>query len=348
MVAFEWHNKFGRKSDMEYKTLGRAGVKVSPLCLGTMMFGGPTNEKDSIRIIHRAMDEGINFLDTANVYNAGESERVIGKAISENREKWVIATKVHGSMGDDVNESGSHRFHIMSAVEASLKRLGTDHIDVYYLHRWDSTTRIAESMRALDDCVRQGKVRYIACSNFEAWRVCEALWTSKQQGLEEFVCVQPLYNIVNRDIEVELLPFCQKYGVGVVPYSPLARGVLSGKYLPGKKPPKGSRAARQDRRILQTELREESFEVAQKLMPLAEAHGKTLTQFALAWVLANPAITSVIIGPRTMEQLEDNLGCLDCTITEDDETAIDQLVPPGEHTGKGYNDPAYPVFGRRP
>ncbi len=333
---------------MEYRTLGRAGVKVSPLCLGTMMFGGPTNEKDSIRIIHRAMDAGINFLDTANVYNTGESERVIGKAISENREKWVIATKGHGSMGDDVNESGSHRFHILSAVEASLKRLGTDHIDVYYLHRWDSSTRIAESLRALDDCVRQGKVRYIACSNFEAWRVCEALWTSKQQGLEEFVCVQPLYNIVNRDIEVELLPFCQKYGVGVVPYSPLARGVLSGKYLPGKKPPKGSRAARKDRRILQTELREESFEVAQKLMPLADAHGKTLTQFALAWVLANPTITSVIIGPRTMEQLEDNLGCLDCAITEDDEKAIDQLVPPGEHTGKGYNDPAYPVLGRRP
>ncbi|RKU30439.1 NADP-dependent oxidoreductase [Candidatus Poribacteria bacterium] len=331
---------------MEYNTLGRAGVKVSSLCLGTMMFGGPTNEKDSIRIIHRAMDAGINFLDTANVYNGGESERVIGKAVSENRDKWVIATKVHGSMGDDVNESGSHRFHIMSAVEASLNRLGTDHIDVYYLHRWDATTRIEESLRALDDCVRQGKVRYIACSNFEAWRVCEALWTSKSQSLEEFVCVQPLYNIVNRDIEVELLPFCEKYSLGVVPYSPLARGVLSGKYLPGQEPPEGSRAARKDRRILQTELRDESFEVAQQLIPLAEQHGKTLTQLALAWVLANSTITSVIIGPRTMEQLEDNLGCLDCEITEDDEQVINQLVPSGEHTGKGYNDPAYPVLGR--
>ncbi|MCG9127673.1 aldo/keto reductase [Candidatus Poribacteria bacterium] len=331
---------------MNYKTLGRAGVKVSSLCLGTMMFGGPTSETDSIRIIHRAMDAGINFLDTANVYNGGESERVIGKAVSENREKWVIATKVHGTMGDDVNQSGSHRFHIMSAVEASLIRLGTDHIDVYYLHRWDANTRIEESLRALDDCVRQGKVRYIACSNFEAWRVGEALWTSERQNLEEFVCVQPLYNIVNRDIEVELLPFCKKYGVGVVPYSPLARGVLSGKYLPGEKPPEGSRAARQDRRILQTELRDESFEVAQQLIPLAEKHGKTLTQFALAWVLANQSITSVIIGPRTMEQLEDNLGCLDCEITEDDEQLINGLVPPGEHTGKGYNDPAYPVLGR--
>ena len=331
---------------MEYKTLGRAGVKVSPLCLGTMMFGGPTNEKDSIRIIHRALDAGINFMDTANVYNDGESERVIGKAVRSNREKWIIATKVHGSMGDDVNQSGSHRVNIMSAVEASLKRLGTDYIDVYYLHRWDASTRIAESLRALDDCVRLGKVRYIACSNFEAWRVCEALWTSEKLGLEEFVCVQPLYNIVNRDAEVELLPLCEKYGVGVVPYSPLARGVLSGKYLVGQKPPKGSRAARKDRRILQTELREESYEVARQLKPLADAHGKTLTQFALAWVLANPLITSAIIGPRTMEQLEDNLGCLDCTLSAEDEAAIAALVPPGEHTGKGYNDPAYPVLGR--
>lgn len=331
---------------MDYKALGRAGVKVSSLCLGTMMFGGPTSETDSIRIIHRALDAGINFLDTANVYNGGESERVIGKAVSKNRDKWVIATKVHGTMGDDVNQSGSHRFHIMSAVEASLTRLGTDHIDVYYLHRWDAATRIEESLRALDDCVRQGKVRYIACSNFEAWRVCEALWTSDRQGLEEFVCVQPLYHIVNRDIEVELLPFCDKYGVGVVPYSPLARGVLSGKYLPGKTPPEGSRAARKDRRILQTELRDESFEVAQQLIPLAEKHGKTLTQFALAWVLANPTITSVIIGPRTMDQLEDNLGCLGFKISKNDEQVINQLVPPGEHTGKGYNDPAYPVLGR--
>ena len=331
---------------MEYRTLGRAGVKVSPLCLGTMMFGGPTNEKDSIRIIHKSLDAGINFMDTANVYNDGESERIIGKAVRGNREKWVIATKVHGSMGDDVNAAGSHRFNIMSAVEASLKRLDTDHIDVYYLHRWDASTRIAESLRALDDCVRQGKVRYIACSNFEAWRVCEAFWTSEKYGLEEFVCVQPLYNIVNRDPEVELLPFCEKYGVGVVPYSPLARGVLAGKYLSGEDPPKGSRAARKDRRILQTELREESYEVAQKLKPLADAHGKTLTQFSLAWVLANPTITSVIIGPRTMAQLEDNLGCLDCTPTETDEATINALVPPGEHTGKGYNDPAYPVLGR--
>ena len=249
-------------------------------------------------------------------------------------------------MGDGVNQSGSSRYHIMMEVEASLKRLGTDRIDLYYLHRSDSRTPIEESLRALDDCVRQGKVRYIACSNFDAWRICEALGVSDRMNLERFTCAQPLYNIVNRDIEVELLPFCRENGLGVVSYSPLARGVLAGKYLPGQPHPSGSRAARQDRRIYQTELRDESFEVAQELKPLAEVHGKTLTQFALAWVLANPIITSVIIGPRTMEQLKDNLGCLDCVLSQADEEAIDQLVSPGEHTGKGYNDPSYPVTGR--
>ena len=331
---------------MEYKSLGRAGVKVSEICLGTMMFGGPTDESDSVRMIHRALDAGINFLDTANVYNDGESERIVGKAIHSVRDEVVIATKVCGPVADGPNQSGSSRYHIMFQVEESLRRLGTDRIDVYYLHRPDPTTPIEESLRALDDCVRQGKVRYIACSNFDAWRVCEGLSVSERMILERFACVQPLYNIVNRDIEVELLPLCQQRGLGVVPYSPLARGVLSGKYRPGQSPPDGSRAARRDRRILQTELREESYEVAQQLIPLAEAHNKTLTQFALAWVLANPIVTSVIIGPRTMRQLDDNLGCLDCVLSDSDEDAIDQLVPQGEHTGKGYNDPAYLVLGR--
>ena len=331
---------------MEYKSLGRAGVKVSQICLGTMMFGGPTNESDSVRMIHHALDAGINFLDTANVYNDGESERIVGKAIHSVRDEVVIATKVCGPVADGPNQSGLSRYHIMFQVEESLRRLGTDRIDVYYLHRPDPTTPIEESLRALDDCVRQGKVRYIACSNFDAWRVCEGLSVSERMNLERFACVQPLYNIVNRDIEVELLPLCQQRGLGVVPYSPLARGVLSGKYLTGQSPPVGSRAARRDPRLLQTELREESYEVAQALVPLAKAHNKTVTQFALAWVLANPIITSAIIGPRTMQQLDDNLGCLDCVLSNSDEEAIDQIVPRGEHTGKGYNDPAYPVLGR--
>ena len=331
---------------MEYKSLGRSGAEVSGICLGAMMFGGPTNEADSIAIIGRAIDAGINFIDTANVYNQGESERVVGKAIRDIRDEVIIATKVRGPMGEGVNQSGTSRYHIMTEVEESLKRLGTDRIDLYYIHSPDVTTPIEEPLRALDDCVRQGKVRYIGCSNFHAWRLCEALWASDRMNLEKFVCVQPLYNIVNRNIEVELLPFCREYDVGVVSYSPLARGVLVGKYLPGQQPPSGSRAARRDRRMLQTELREESYDVAQTLKPLAEAHGKTLTQFALAWALANPIITSIIVGPRTMDQLEDNLGCLDCVLSQEDEAAIDQLVPPGEHTGKGYSDPAYPVTGR--
>ncbi len=331
---------------MEYKSLGRSGVKVSEICLGTMMFGGPTNESDSIRMIHRALDAGINFLDTANVYNDGESERIVGKAIHSVRDEVVIATKVCGPMGEGPNESGSSRYHIMFQVEESLRRLDTDRIDVYYLHRPDPTTPIEESLRALDDCVKHGKVRYIACSNFDAWRVYEGLSVSEQMNLEHFVCVQPLYNIVNRGIEVELLPLCQQRGIGVVPYSPLARGVLSGKYRSGQAPPDDSRAARRDRRLLQTELREESYEVARQLIPLAEAHNRTLTQFALAWVLANPIVTSVIIGPRTMQQLDDNLGCLDCVLSESDEITIDRLVPRGERTGKGHIDPAYPVLGR--
>ena len=331
---------------MEYSVLGNSGVEVSRLCLGAMMFGSPTNESDSIKVIERAIDAGINFIDTANVYNAGESERIVGKAVKACRDDVLIATKVSGAMGEGLNRSGTSRHHIMMAVEDSLRRLDTDRIDLYYLHRWNALTPIEESLRALDDCVRQGKVRYIGGSNFDAWRLCEAWWTSDRRNLEKFVCLQPLYNIVNRDVEVELLPFCEAYNVGVVSYSPLARGVLTGKYLPGQPPPPNSRAARQDRRILQTELREESYEVAQKLQPLAAAHGKTLAQFALAWTLANPRITSVIIGPKNLDQLEDNLGCLDCAISPEDEATVDQLVPPGEHTGKGYNDPMYPVLGR--
>ena len=331
---------------MEYSILGNSGVQVSRLCLGAMMFGSPTNESDSIKIIQRAIDAGINFIDTANVYNAGESERIVGKAVQACRDDVLIATKVSGAMGEGLNRSGTSRHHIMMAVEDSLRRLDTDYIDLYYLHRWNALTPIEESLRALDDCVRQGKVRYIGGSNFDAWRLCEAWWKSDRMNLEKFICLQPLYNIVNRDVEVELLPFCEAYNVGVVSYSPLARGVLTGKYLPGQPPPPGSRAARQDRRILQTELREESYEVAQKIQPLAAAHDKTLAQFALAWTLANPTITSVIIGPKNLEQLEDNLSCLDCAISPEDEAAVDQLVPPGEHTGKGYNDPMYPVLGR--
>jgi len=241
--------------EMEYRTLGRHGVKVSRLCLGTMMFGGPTSEEESIRIIHRALDLGINFIDTADMYTGGASERITGKAIRDRRDQVVLATKVRYPVGDGPNDSGLSRYHIFNAVEASLRRLGTDHIDLYYLHLPDYETPLEESLSAMDDLVRQGKVRYIGCSNFYAWQICKGLWISDRRGWAPFACVQPLYNIVNRDAEVEVLPLCAEEGLGVVTYSPLARGVLSGKYLPGGDLPSDSRAARGDKRLLVGEVR---------------------------------------------------------------------------------------------
>jgi aryl-alcohol dehydrogenase-like predicted oxidoreductase len=331
---------------MNYRLLGNTGLKVSPLCLGTMMFGGPTNETESIRIIHRAIDDGINFIDTANMYVKGESERIVGKAIGDRRDKVVLATKVRVAVGTGANDAGCSRLHILREVENSLRRLGLDHIDLYYLHQYDYEAPLEESLRALDDLVRHGKVRYIGCSNYYAYQVVEGLWIADRRGLERFACVQPLYNIVNRDVEVELMPMCRAFGVGVVPYSPLARGVLTGKYRPGESFPEDSRAARKDKRIQETELREESFVIAQKLAELAKRKGVPLGQFSLAWVIANPVVTSAIIGPRTMEQYEDNRKALDCSVSGEDEAVVDKLVPPGEHTGKGYNDPSYPVRGR--
>jgi aryl-alcohol dehydrogenase-like predicted oxidoreductase len=331
---------------MQYVNLGKAGVKVSRLCLGTMMFGGATPEAESTAIIHRALDAGINFLDTANVYNAGESERVTGKAIRDRRDQVVLATKAKNPMGDGPNDQGLSRVHIIRECENSLKRLGTDYIDVYYLHAPDPTTPLEESLRAMNDLVRQGKVRYVACSNYYGFEVERMLAIAERQNLERISCVQPLYNLVNREVEVELFPCCQENGLGVVVYSPLARGVLTGKYRPGEAAPEGSRAARGDRRIQQTELREESFVIAQQLRNLAERHGCTQSQFAVAWVLANPIVTSAIIGPRTMEQLEDSLPALDVTLTADDERAVDDLVPKGWKSGRGYNDPNYPIRGR--
>ena len=333
---------------MEYVNLGRSGVKVTPLCLGTMMFGGMTDEAESARIIHKFLDLGHNFIDTANVYNAGESELVTGRAIKDRRDQVILATKAKNPMGDGPNDQGLSRVHLMRECDNSLRRLGTDYIDVYYLHAPDLSTPLEESLRALNDLIRQGKVRYAACSNHYAYQVATMLGIAALQNLERIACVQPLYNIVDREIEVELLPFCKENGIGVVPYSPLARGILTGKYKPGATSfPEGSRAARGDKRMHQTELREESYELAQSLKERAEAKGCTLSQFALAWVIANKIVTSAIIGPRTMEQFEDNLIALDIEITPEDEAAVDALNPPGWKTGRGYHDPMYPIRGRQ-
>lgn len=331
---------------MQYRRLGHSGVQVSPICLGTMMFGGPTPPDESVRIMHAALDRGINFFDTADIYVAGGSEVVVGQAIADRRDQVVLATKGRGPMGTGPNDAGASRVHLRQALEASLRRLKTDYIDLYYVHTPDYGTPIEETLRTLDDFVREGKVNYIGCSNFRAWRLMEALGASERLNLHKFQCVQPLYNICNRDIEVELLPLCREHGVGVVGYSPLARGILSGKYKQGESFPEGSRAARNDKRMQQAELRDESFELAEALTRYSEQTGRKLSQFALAWCLANPIVTSIIIGPRTWEQFEDNLGGLEIAISSDDEAAVDQLVPPGEHTGKGFRDPAYPVTGR--
>lgn len=331
---------------MEYRFLGRTGVRVSPLCLGTMMFGAQTSEADSVRMVHKALDIGINFVDTADMYGAGESERVVGKAIAARRASIVLATKGCNKTGEGPNDGGASRLHLRQALEASLKRLGTDYIDLYYVHKPDYDTPIDETLRFLDDAVKQGKILYPACSNFRAWRVCEALWTSDKLGLARFSTVQPLYNLVNRDIEVELLPLCQAHGLGVVSYSPLARGILTAKYKPGESFPEGSRGARNDVRLRQAELRDESLEISQRLASYCQERGMSPSHFALAWCLANPILSAIILGPRTMEQFDDNVAALDVRFSAEDEAFADRLVPPGDHSGKGIQDPLYPVLGR--
>ena len=331
---------------MNHRLLGSTGVRVSPLCLGTMMFGGQTSEADSIRISHKALASGINFVDTADMYHAGVSEQVVGKALAGRRQQVVLATKGRNKMGEGPNDWGTSRLHMRQALDASLSRMATDYIDLYYVHAPDYNTPIDETLRFLDDAVHQGKILYPACSNFRAWRVCEALWTSDKLSLARFAAVQPLYNLVNRDIEVELLPLAQEHKLAVVSYSPLARGILTAKYKPGEAFPEGSRASRNDKRMKEAELRDESLAIAQQLADHCRGKGCAPSQFALAWCLANPILTSIIIGPRTMEQFDDNLAALNVSITPADESFIDHLIPPGEHSGKGFQDPAYPVLGR--
>jgi aryl-alcohol dehydrogenase-like predicted oxidoreductase len=311
-----------------------------------MMFGGEADQATSIHIIHKAMDLGIQFLDTADMYHKGEAERVVGRAIADRRDQVVLATKGRLAMGPGPNDTGASRLHLMRALEGSLQRLGTDYVDIYYLHAPDEDTPIEETLRAMDDMVRSGKVRYIGCSNFRAWRLCEALWVSDRRNLHRFACVQPLYNIVNRDIEVELLPLCKEYGIGVVSYSPLARGILTGKYQPGETPPSESRAGRKDKRMLQAEWREASLAAAAEIAAYSQKKRVAPSQFALAWCLANAVISAIIVGPRTIDQFDDNVACLNVEITPEDEAFIDAIIPPGEHSGKGFPDPARPITGR--
>jgi aryl-alcohol dehydrogenase-like predicted oxidoreductase len=333
---------------MDYRNLGRSGLKVSPICLGTMTFGGATDEPTAMRIVGKAGDAGINFIDTADAYNAGRSEEVLGRAIAAERDRWVLATKLANPTGKGPNGRGLSRKWIMQAAEASLRRLGSDYIDIYYLHKEDHDTPLDETVRAMGDLVRAGKIRYFAVSNHRGWRVAEICGICDRLGIDRPVASQPYYNAMNRMPEVEHLPACAHYGLGVVPYSPLARGVLTGKYLPDAAAPADSRAGRQDTRMLQTEWRPESLQLAQTIKAHAGARGITAGQFAVAWVLNNRLVTAAIGGPRTEAQWDDYIGALDYRFTAEDEALIDRLVAPGHPSTPGYNDPAYPIEGRLP
>lgn len=312
---------------MEYRFLGRTGVQVSELCLGVMTFGGRTDEAEGIRIVRRALEAGINFIDTANVYNRGRSEEVIGRALEGRRDQVFLATKVHGKMGDQPNDSGNSRFHIARQVEASLRRLHTDRIDLYYLHRPDPNTALEEELRAMDDLVRQGKILYAGTSHYPAWMLCKALNCSAQAGLVPFVADQPRYNVACRQIEAELLPFCKDTGYGVVPHSPLYGGVLTGKYGRGQLPPPDSRGAQPGSNLVER-LTDTGYEAASAVCQVAQARDKTPSQVAIQWTLTNPQINSAIIGPRTVEQLEDNLGAVGWKLAPEELARLDVVAPP--------------------
>jgi aryl-alcohol dehydrogenase-like predicted oxidoreductase len=324
---------------MEYRSLGRTGVQVSALCLGCMNFGDThsgTTEADSLRIVHRALDAGINFLDTANVYGRGVSETVTGKALADGkRAKVFLATKFYNRMDDqDPNAWGSHRFHIMNAVEDSLRRLNTDHIDLYQVHRPKASIPIDETLRALDDLVKQGKVRYIGTSTFGSWQLVESLWASKELGLNRFVCEQPPYNLLDRRIERELLPACRTYGFGVIPWAPIAGGLLTGKYRVGQKRPSG---ARYEKGAFNNRDNDTALAKVEEYLTFCAERGYSPTHFAMAWCATQPGVTSPIIGPRTMEQLEDYLHSLELKPTDEDLQRINQIFEPGTHVSNYYS-----------
>jgi aryl-alcohol dehydrogenase-like predicted oxidoreductase len=328
---------------MDYRSFGKTGLKVSPLCLGTMMFGswGNPDHGDCIRIIHRALDAGINFVDTANGYSEGESEIIVGKALAGKRHQVVLATKVFAPVGPGPNERGLSRKAIQEQVENSLRRLGTDVIDLYQIHRPDPTTPLEETLSTLNDLVRQGKVRYLGCSTnhyagsspwdqrFYAWEIVEALWISARNGWERFVALQPPYSILRRTMEAEHFPMTRRFGIGNLVWSPLEGGWLAGKYRRETGNPRDTQRAKKWIGDLGNPKFQRRLDVVEQLLPLARARGVPLSQFATAWVLRNPDVHAAIIGPRTMEQLEDSLGAADLHISDEDAARIDELVPPG-------------------
>ena len=324
---------------MQYRSLGRTGVKVSSICLGAMMFGGRTQPEDGYAIIDEAIDRGINFIDTANVYNAGRSEEVVGEALQRRgvRDSIVLATKVHGNVNaEDPNAQGNSRRHIIQQCEASLRRLQTDWIDLYQLHRPQSDIPIDETLRALEDLVRDGKVRYAGTSTFAAWQLVESFQVSERMGLSRFICEQPPYNLLDRRIERELIPMALTYGMAIIPWSPLGGGLLSGKYRRGDPMPEDGRFTISNAPHHTRRLTERLWDVIDGLEPMARDKGCTMSQLALAWVHQQPGVTSPIIGPRTMDQFLDNMGALDIELTAEDLQRIDAVSLPGDYVSPFY------------
>ena len=331
---------------MQYRTLGKSNLQVSVLCLGTMMFGDQTGQDEAAAIVADARAHGVNYIDTADVYTKGASETMLGSLLKGQRHDWVLATKLGNKISDRVNEGHYSRSWMLRELDNSLQRLQTDHVDILYMHRDVIGMDLEEPLRAIDAMLRAGKIRYWGVSNFRGWRIAEIMRIAGQLGMPGPTVCQPYYNLLNRMPEVEILPACNHYGIGVTSYSPVARGVLTGKYAPGQAPAEGTRAARGDKRMSETEFREESLVIAQTLKAHAEAKGITLAQFATAWVLAHRAVSSVIAGPRTLQQWQDYLPALDYTVAPDDEALVDSLVRPGHPSTPGFTDPAYPLNSR--
>ncbi len=332
---------------MKYSSLGKSALSVSRLCLGTMMFADQTDLSEAGNIVAHAREHGVNFIDTADVYSLGKSELMVGELLKHDRDHWVLATKVGNKMSDRPNESKYTRSWVLRECESSLKRLASGTIDIYYMHRDFNGMDLEEAVRAIEQLLRDGKIRTWGISNFRGWRIAEMMHLAAQLNMPGPVVCQPYYNLLNRQPEVEVLPACLHYGIGVVPYSPIARGVLTGKYAPGNIAiDPSSRVGRGDKRMMETEFREESLAIAQTLKIYCEKNNRQLAHFATAWVLANKAVSAVIAGPRTLAQWQDYFASIDTVISSDDEAFIDSLVSPGHPSTPGYNDPVYPLNGR--
>jgi aryl-alcohol dehydrogenase-like predicted oxidoreductase len=334
------------ESSMRYRSLGKSPLQVSELCLGTMMFGDQTELAEARRIVDHAREHGVNFIDTADIYTLGRSEQMVGQLLKGQRDHWILATKLGNKMSDRPNEQGYSRAWVLRECDASLQRLGVEHVDVYYLHRDYNGMDLEEPLRAVEALLRAGKIRYWGVSNFRGWRIAETVHMARALNMPPPVVCQPYYNLLNRQPEVEVLAACRHHGIGVVPYSPIARGVLAGKYAPGTPPAQGTRAGRGDKRMMQTEFREESLAIAQTLAAHCADKGVSLAAFATAWVLASRTVSAVIAGPRTFEQWTAYFEALDVTVDSADEALVDSLVAPGHPSTPGYTDPVYPLEAR--